>query len=96
MELIHEYQNELASRTKLQNKRIVKKKKFTANFTLIIDVSRSDAEKHLSEEDVCSFKDQRGSQKFTFVGIDKALEKRVSRKRSAEEVFTQRKPRSDE
>ena len=76
-------------------KAITEEREFNEKLNKLFDISKPDVKVHLSREDLVFLQDQQGPRKFTFGGKDRVLEKRISRKRSAEESFLLRKSNSD-
>ena len=60
----------------------------------LFDIAKANIKEKLNEEDYAFVKDQQGQWKSTFGCKDKALEKRLLRKRRAEEVELGRKNKS--
>ena len=71
-----------------------KKEQFDADLDTLFDIAKANIKEKLKEEDYAFVKDQQGQRKSTFGCKDEALEKRLLRKRRAEEVELGRKNKS--
>ena len=69
---------------------------FVSALDTLFDISKPDAKERLTDEDYKFLKDQQSNRKFTFGGKDTALQKRLLKKRTAEQAELERQQHSKE